>query len=120
LVLEAKKVSCIGCKIWNEGGTTAVGSGEIEFTEVTAVTPASCKVKNKKVLTKPLSAKADYMEKVEGVETATNYIQFKPVGATFATVNLEGCLIAGPYNVTGSVFAKTWNGTGVLRRRPGN
>jgi hypothetical protein len=114
LKLRAKKASCIGCKIWNEGGTTAVGSGEIEFTEVTAVTPPLCKVKEEKVRTKALNVKADYMEKVEGVETSTNYIQFKPVGVTFATVTLKECSLAGNYNVEGTVYAKTVNNTGVF------
>jgi len=108
LTLEATGVTCEGCTITNSAGK-ATASGKIKFTGVKAVTPPSCKVPGETVTTKALSATADWME------GTTALVKFLPKeGATFATVTLEECAIAGNYNVTGSAFAAAVNPTGKL------
>jgi hypothetical protein len=114
---EATGINCLSCTISNSGGS-AVGSGSLEFTGVTVETPATCAATNVGstlngvIRTKALEVKADYM-----IGTA-DYILFKPAtGTLFAEIELMkgsgGCPISGPYNVTGEVFVKSVNGTGV-------
>jgi hypothetical protein len=108
LTLKSTALSCVSCTITNSSG--AKGSGQIKFENVTVVTPAACKVSGGSVTTKALAVDATYME------GTTNLIQFKPAsGATFATVKLEGCSIAGSYNVTGVVYGKSANATKVYK-----
>jgi hypothetical protein len=117
LELNATGINCLSCTISNSGGS-AVGSGTLEFTGATVETPPTCKVKNPSgttgiIKTKALEVKADYM-----IGTA-NYILFKPAGTSSLFTEVElvkgtgGCPIAGPYTVTGEVFVKSINGTGV-------
>jgi hypothetical protein len=111
LILKSTGLNCLNCKIENSGGV-AVGSGELEFTGVTVSAPSTCAVTGGKVTTKPLKISADWM-----IGTA-DYIKFEPVTpSTFATLTLAkgtgACAIAGSYNVSGSVFVKANNATGV-------
>jgi hypothetical protein len=117
LTISATGINCLSCTISNSGGS-AVGAGILEFTGVTVETPATCAARNVGgttgiIKTKSLEVKADYM-----IGTA-NYILFKPAGASSLFTEVElvkgsgGCPISGPYNVTGEVFVKSVNGTGV-------
>jgi hypothetical protein len=106
--LEATGINCIGCTITNTG-STAVGSGELEFTGVKVLKPAGCTTPTT-VKTKPLSIQADWM-----IGTA-NYIKFEPTaGSTtqFATVTISGCALATSLVPKGTVFVQSANGTGV-------
>ena len=111
LELTSTEIKCLSCTIENSGGS-AVGSGSLEFQNVKVKTPSTCKVNGEKVTTVPLKVKADYM-----IGTST-YVLFEPAtGTQFAELKLEkgtgGCAISNPYTVTGKVFAKSTNGTGV-------
>jgi hypothetical protein len=122
--LTATGLECVGCSITNAvvtSGTTpvAMGKGKIKFTGVTADEPSGCTVRNGSetgavgvVETKALQVHADFMHEGKAFQ------QFFPeAGATktFATVYLEGgeCkAIAGPYQVTGTVFSEAKLKTG--------
>ena len=104
-------VNCLFCTIENSGGT-AIGKGSLEFTSVTVKTPATCKVNGGKVTTVPLKFKVDYM-----IGTSS-YILFEPMtGTQFGEVKLEkgtgACAISGSYIISGKIFGKISNGTGV-------
>jgi len=116
LELESTGINCVSCTISNSGGS-AVGSGSLEFTGVKVKTPATCAARNPGgtvgiIKTTPLNVKADYM-----IGTS-NYILFTPATPSLFT-ELEllkgsgGCAISGKYLVTGEVFVKSNNGTGV-------
>ena len=126
LELEAANIRCLSCKIENSGSpSSAVGSGTLEFTGVTVKTPAVCAAKNIGgtvgiIKTNALEIKADYMMEA-GKEP--NYILFKPVGSSTLFVELEllkgsgACPLSGKYKVTGEVFAKSVDGTGIGAER---
>jgi hypothetical protein len=124
--LTATGLSCTACKITNAvvtSGTTpvAMGKGKIKFTGVTVDLPnENCTVRNETktgeigvIETKALEVHADFMNTANTVA----YQQFFPEsGSVFATIRLEGgecAAIAGSYNVTGTVFSKAINATGV-------
>lgn len=114
LKLKSTETECVGCTIKNEGGT-GLATGRLVFKNVTVTSPATCAVEGGKIETKPLEAKPDYM--IAGTEQS--YITFDAEeGEVFATVKLVkgsgACAISGSYNVTGSTFLKTVNGTGIF------
>lgn len=77
------------------------GIVEAKFTSCTAPKPAlGCKVKE------PIAVSSN-VEGVEGLGTEKNQmgLEFKPTGEHFASVTLEGCLIAGTYNTDGTAIA---------------
>lgn len=77
------------------------GTVEAKFTSCTAVKPAfGCKVKE------PITVSSS-VEGVEGLGAGKNEmgLEFKPTGAHFASVTLEGCFIAGTYNTDGTAIA---------------
>ena len=115
--LSSTGLNCLSCTIQNTAGT-AVGSGSLEFTGVTAKSSPACAARNVGgttgiIKTNALEIKADYM-----IGTS-NYILFKPVGSSTLFFELEllkgsgSCSLAGKYKVTGEVFVKSVNGTGV-------
>ena len=110
LELTATGINCLSCSIYNEG--SAEGHAELELFGVTVKTPAVCAVSGRTIRTEWLRIKADYM-----IGTS-NYILFEPVLApTIARITLVkgtgSCPISGSYRVTGEVFVKSVNGTGV-------
>ena len=77
------------------------GTVEANFTSCTAPKPAlGCKVKE------PITVSSN-VEGVEGLGAEKNQmgLEFKPTGAHFASVTLEGCLIAGTFNTDGTAVA---------------
>jgi len=77
------------------------GTVEAKFTSCTAPKPAlGCKVKE------PITVSSN-VEGVEGLGTGKNEmgLEFKPTGEHFATVTLEGCLVAGTFNTDGTAIA---------------
>lgn len=111
LKLKSTELECISCTIKNEGGV-AVTTGKLLFKNVTFVTPATCAVEGGKIETKLLETKADYM-----IGT-TSYKRAVPEeGEVFATIKVikgsAACAITGTYNVTGVIFLKGTNETGV-------
>lgn len=77
------------------------GTVEAKFTSCTAPKPAfGCKVKE------PIAVSSN-VEGVEGLGAGKNEmgLEFKPTGAHFASVTLEGCFIAGTYNTDGTAIA---------------
>jgi hypothetical protein len=125
--LTTSTLECVGCTIKNEevtekAGKVAYGEGKIKFTNVVVKEPAGCKVHNVgvnldgTVETNLLKIHGDFMD-----VTTTNkhgFIQFLPkTGSVFAGLEFtnktgEVCPIAGPFNVTGSVFGESTNDTG--------
>jgi hypothetical protein len=111
--LKYTGLNCTSCSIENSGGT-AVGDGELEFTGVTVVSPATCAVSGGKLVTKPMKIKADYM----GGSGSSSTILLEPVtGTTWATITfVKGsgtCALGGSYNFGGSLFIRANNATGV-------
>lgn len=77
------------------------GAVEAKFTSCTAPKPAlGCKVKEPIVV-------SSNVEGVEELGASKNEmgLEFKPTGAHFASVTLEGCLIAGTFNTDGTAIA---------------
>lgn len=77
------------------------GTVEAKFTSCTVNKPAiGCKVKE------PITVSSN-VEGVEGLGAGKNEmgLEFKPTGAHFASVVLEGCFIAGTYNTDGTAIA---------------
>jgi hypothetical protein len=124
ITITSTGISCVECTIENKevtgkAGKVAYGSGKIRFTGVTADTPTGCTVSSEagvagEILTRKLVIHGDWM--AEGNEHA--FIQFIPEAgetAAFAQLKLSGgecTAIAGPYNVTGTVFGESVNNTG--------
>jgi hypothetical protein len=121
--LIATGLECVGCVAQNKAvtskaGAVAFGSGQLRFTGITGTN--GCTVKDGsstgtpgQVTTKPLFLHADFMHEGKA------FVQFIPqtAGGPFATVYLhEGACkaLAGPYNVTGTVFGEAKNATGVF------
>ena len=108
--IQSKKVSCIGCKIENVGGT-AVGVGQLKFEEVSVVEPAGCSTTST-ITSTALSVTADWMEGTSAVDL----IKFTPTkGETtaFATVSITGCALETTLVPKGNVFVSAQNDTGV-------
>jgi len=102
--IECKTVSGEG-SLTNEEPTAKVhrvkGTVTANFTSCTVKKPAlGCKVKE------PISVSSN-VEGVEGLGTEANEmgLEFKPTGAHFASLVLEGCFVAGTYNVDGTAIA---------------
>lgn len=77
------------------------GTVEAKFSSCTAVKPAlGCKVKE------PIEVSSN-VEGVEGLGTGKNEmgLEFKPTGAHFSSVTLEGCFLAGTFNTDGTAIA---------------
>jgi hypothetical protein len=119
----ATGLDCVACVITNAAVTgntakTAIAKGRIKWTGVTLDSPKGCTVRNKtetgavEVLeTTSLVIHFDWMIGTKA------YAQFMPEsGSTLATAYLEGgecAAIEGPYNLTGTLFGKASNETGV-------
>jgi len=76
------------------------GSVTANFTSCVANKPSGCKVKE------PITVKSN-TEGVEGLGAGANEmgLEFKPTeGTIFSSVVLEGCLLAGTYNTTGTAI----------------
>jgi hypothetical protein len=102
--IECKTLSGEG-SLTNEEPSAKVhrvrGSITASFTTCTVKKPAfGCKVKE------PISVSSS-IEGVEGLGAGKNEmgLEFKPTGAHFASIVLEGCFIAGTYNVDGTAIA---------------
>lgn len=115
LVVKSTGLECLSCRIENVGGT-AVGEGKLKFTGVTVVTPTACAIEGGEITTEQLRIKADYMAG-SGNE---NFVLLEPaatVESRFALLKVVtgagGCSIMDNYNLTGSVFTKSSNATGV-------
>jgi hypothetical protein len=124
--LSTSTFNCVGCKIKNSAvetagtATIATGEGQIEYTGVTVVEPTVCTVHTAGVagdgtiITKPLKIHGDWMD--TNTENKHAFLQFIPkTGSVFASLEFTGtnCPIAGPDNVTGTVFGESTNNTGV-------
>ena len=112
--LEASGLECVGCTIKNIAGPHAVATGKLKFTGVKLIEP------NAAVCTSSTTVESKLLEAIKGMKKGSStvgLIQFKPEeGETFATVTIEGatCPIAGTYKVTGTVWARPANATGVF------
>jgi hypothetical protein len=102
--IECKTVSGEG-SLTNEEPSAKVhrvkGSVTAKFTSCTVKKPAlGCKVKE------PIEVSSN-VEGVEGLGTEANEmgLEFKPTGEHFATLKIEGCFVAGTYNVDGTAIA---------------
>jgi hypothetical protein len=102
--IECKTLSGEGT-LTNEEPSAGVhrvkGTITAKFTTCTAKKPAvGCKVKE------PIEVSSN-VEGVEGLGAGKNEmgLEFKPTGAHFATITLEGCFIAGTFNVDGTAIA---------------
>ncbi len=102
--IECKTLSGEG-SLTNEEPSAKVhrvrGSITANFTSCTVKKPAlGCKVKE------PISVSSS-VEGVEGLGAGGNEmgLEFKPTGAHFATLTLEGCIVAGTFNVDGTAIA---------------
>jgi hypothetical protein len=109
--MKSTGLECLECKIENTGGT-AVGTGKLKFTGVTFTTPATCKVNGGAITTLAVRFTPDWMI------GATDYVKFEPnSGTTFATVKVESgtgsCSISGSYPLSGKLFTRATNATGV-------
>jgi hypothetical protein len=113
LELSSSNISCVECVI--TGGSSALGSGKIKYSEVKVLSPSTCKVSGETITTNQLNVEADYME---GESALQKFVPAAGSSAAFATIKLErgtgACAIAGSYNVTGTVFGLAANKTGVL------
>lgn len=113
LTLKSTETECIGCTMKNEGGV-AVTTGRLLFKNVTVVSPATCAVEGGKVETKLLQTHPDYMigstsyKKIEPDAPETILAQLKLIKGT------GSCALAGTYNITGTLFLKMNNTTGVF------
>lgn len=109
---EAKKLSCVECKIENVGGV-AIGSGKLKFEEVSVKEPAGCSIASS-ITTAPLSWQADWMA-ASGTEP--DYWKFAPTkGETteFAKFEITGCALATSLVARGSLGFQDMNSTGTL------
>lgn len=80
---------------------TVKGTVEAKFSSCTVAKPAlGCKVKE------PITVSSN-VEGVEELGAGKNEmgLEFKPTGAHFASVVIEGCFIAGTYNTDGTAIA---------------
>jgi hypothetical protein len=103
--LNATGVECVESTIFNEGGF-ARDAGKLKFTGVTVVEPAGCKT------TASLSTKA--LKTQLFMEGTTTYDKFAPAsGETFISIPITECGAEGSYPVTGFVYGKSSNATGV-------
>jgi hypothetical protein len=111
LVLKSTGLNCLECRIENSGGL-AGGSGKLEFTGVTVATPSTCAVSGGKVTTLALTSRHWFHI------FHFWYTGYRPrTGTTFATVTLKegsgSCPLSGSYIVSGSVWVRGNNETGV-------
>jgi len=111
--LEASGLECVGCTIKNIAGPHAVGTFKWVFFGVKLIEP------NPNVCRAVITIETKLVEATIGMvkRSFLPTIQFKPEeGETFATVTIEGatCPIAGTYKVTGTVWARPANATGVF------
>jgi hypothetical protein len=135
LVLKSTGLECIECTIKNEEReilegekkvkkSVAVGNGKLKFTGVTVASPSACAVSGGSVTTVPLEVTAyfmntrDFIKEGKEFTELQNWVLFHPAsGNTFATVTLTKgtgtCPISGSYIVSGTVFVKSNNSTGV-------
>lgn len=102
--IECKTLSGEGT-LTNEEPSAGVhrvkGSITAKFTTCTVKKPAlGCKVKE------PIEVSSN-VEGVEGLGAGKNEmgLEFKPTGEHFATLKIEGCLVAGTFNVDGTAIA---------------
>ncbi len=115
LVLKSSGLECLECTIKNEEGK-AKGAGKLKLTGVTVSSPAGCQVSGGSITTVLLDFTHYYMG---GGWWFTRIEVFS--GTTFATVKIEKqtgktCAIAGSYLVSGNIFAKANNATGVYAK----
>jgi hypothetical protein len=125
--LTGTAVSCDECRITNKAvtekaGEIAYGTGTLTLENVKVVKPASCTVESEtgelgKIKTKLLEMHGDWMDTTTANKKA--FIQFRPDngGTVFFQFKVGGAgceAIAGPYNVTGSLFAESRFDTGVF------
>ena len=130
--IKATGLECLECNITNEEvteklGKVGVGDGKIRFTGVTVTKPANCTVRGieaggglepvGQITTRPLKVHADWQDAAQTNKKA--FLGFFPTaGRTtpFAGVKLEGgsCIVAGNYNVTGSVYGESTNNIGTM------
>jgi hypothetical protein len=103
--IVATGVECVETKITNEG-TKAVDSGKLKFTGTTMKKPAGCSV--------PTSITTAALKTAIYEEGATVYDKFEPAsGTTFVNIPVTGCAFEATAPVTGTVFGKSPNATGV-------
>jgi hypothetical protein len=111
LVLKSTGLECLECTIKNEEGK-ATGTGKLRLTGVTVSSPAACAVNGGAITTVVIVFAHYYMNGVLW-ETRISVLS----GATLATVSLVkgsgACPIAGTYNLTGNLFTRATNATGV-------
>jgi hypothetical protein len=76
------------------------GSVVLKLSSCTVVQPPGCKIKE------PIEISSN-VEGVEGLGAGKNEmgLEFRPTGAHFASLMIEGCFIAGTYNLDGPAIA---------------
>lgn len=100
VTITATTLSSSSGTIFQEG-TLAKDSGILEFSGLSVDEPAGCKVKS------PIKTKELTSELVDHAGNEHAYDKFFPeTGEVFATVTIEGCAIAGSYNVKGKVYGE--------------
>lgn len=103
---HATGINCFNCVISN-AGSTAIGSGEFEFTGVTVDEPHGCTTASS-FRTKPLSFQADWM-----MGTVDEF-RLEPTNpTTLWTVTFSGCAAATTLNYKGNQFLECTNLTKV-------
>jgi hypothetical protein len=101
-LLTSKKLTSTGGLIYQAAPGVAKDEGVLEYTELTVDKPSGCKVKNGVVKTKQLTSE---LVAHEGTNHAFDKF-FPEEGEVFATITLEGCAVAGSYNVKGVVYGE--------------
>jgi hypothetical protein len=102
--LKATGLECVSGAVIKQEGEHAIGTGQLKFTGVSVVKPATCKTPAS-ITTNALTAKT-YME------GTTVYTRFEPTtGETLATVELTECTAKGSYPVKGTLFGRASSAT---------
>ena len=97
--------------------TLAQVIGQLDFTGVSVVEPSTCKAATT-FETAPLTGTVQ-MGNTEATKSSL-YTEFMPTsGEVFATIKLEGCTLAGSYQLKGTLYGKNTNGTGVFAASQG-
>jgi hypothetical protein len=100
VLLTAHHVTCTNCTFFIVG-LAADWEGVLDFSNFTVDKPAGCKVKE------PISTKALKGELVDHSGSERMYEKVLPAeGEVFATITVEGCAVAGSYNVKGVVYGE--------------
>jgi len=103
--ITASGVECLETKITEEGNK-ALDSGKLKFTGTKMVKPAGCSI--------PTSLTTAALKTAIYEEGATVYDKFEPAsGTTFVNIPVTGCAFEATAPVSGTVFGKSPNATGV-------